>query len=258
MTCGRVLERCIFCDSTDMTEEHIVADWVLRAFMRTKKPDPGFAGTFVDEHEIVVSPGEAISTAKVVCRMCNNEWLSRIDEDAADALKPLVRGRSVAELQPGAQTAVAAWMFKCALIFDALQGADGGPLTSLRTGFAESRQAPPGCAIFVGPGSYAPFHLEAVPEVAGLAFFGVREIAGRFNLTANVRGADGTVTKFPTRSIPIPGYAVMLGNFQGIISGRRAPIMPAPEQGFARIWPTSERPVSVTSTRPPTFGRATA
>jgi hypothetical protein len=44
---ARRLDRCVFCDSPEMSEEHLIADWVHRAFARKRKPDPGFAGTFV-------------------------------------------------------------------------------------------------------------------------------------------------------------------------------------------------------------------
>ena len=34
----RELDRCVFCDGTDMTEEHLIADWAHRAFARKRKP----------------------------------------------------------------------------------------------------------------------------------------------------------------------------------------------------------------------------
>ena len=40
------LERCIFCGEQEVSEEHIIADWALRAFARSRKPDRSFAGTF--------------------------------------------------------------------------------------------------------------------------------------------------------------------------------------------------------------------
>jgi hypothetical protein len=77
---------------SDMTEEHLIAAWILGAFHRQRKPDAGLRGSFVGPGQMRLSPDEPISTAKVVCRSCNNEWLSVVDNAAADVLKSLIRG----------------------------------------------------------------------------------------------------------------------------------------------------------------------
>jgi hypothetical protein len=71
MTSFRELDECIFCGDSDMTEEHLIAAWVLRAFHRQRKPDAGLSGSFVGPGQMRLSPEEPISTAKVVCRSCN-------------------------------------------------------------------------------------------------------------------------------------------------------------------------------------------
>jgi len=233
-----------------MTEEHIVADWVLRAFLRTKKARSDFSGRFVGANQMRIDTGEPIDTAKVVCRPCNNEWLSLIDEAAADALKPLIQGRTQVALNADAQTAVAAWIFKCALTFDALQSGEKGALSSLRAAFARQRAAPAGCTIYVGPAPPVPFTVPGIPEVAGLALFGVRPSAGTVNLTQNVKQPDGTTTALPPRPIPTPGWTLMLGRMNAIISGRRGPIIPTPQWRFQCVWPVSRKPVTLTSVPP--------
>ena len=233
-----------------MTEEHIVADWVLRAFLRTKKPRSDFNGSFVGRNRLQIVSGEPISTAKVVCRPCNNEWLSRIDEAAANALKPLIQGRTQVSLNPDAQTAVAAWIFKSALTFDALQSGEEGTMSPLRAAFTRERAAPPGCTIYVGPAPPVPFTVPGVPEVAGLALFGVRSSPGTANLTINVKQPDGTTTALSPRQVPTPGWTVMLGRMNAIISGRRGPIIPRPEWGFQCVWPASAALVTLTSVPP--------
>lgn len=111
MVCGRTLDRCIFCDGQPTTEEHLVADWVLRAFARTKKPQFSLAGTMVTPDQMRLEAAEPISTARVVCKPCNNGWMSRIDSAAAQVLKPLVQGKTSVDLANGAQRAVAGWIF---------------------------------------------------------------------------------------------------------------------------------------------------
>lgn len=166
MASFRELDACIFCGDSDMTEEHLIAAWVLRAFHRQRRPEPGFTGTFVGRGEMQLSPEEPISTARVVCRSCNNGWLSVIDNAAAEVLKPLIRGDDTVTLDGSEQAAFAAWIYKCALIFDAAAKGSNGELVSLREGFRESREAGPGCVIYAGPATAIPFTMPEVPEVA--------------------------------------------------------------------------------------------
>jgi hypothetical protein len=46
MASAITVEHCIFCPRRDLTEEHIVADWVLRAFVKSRRPTDALAGTF--------------------------------------------------------------------------------------------------------------------------------------------------------------------------------------------------------------------
>jgi hypothetical protein len=252
MTCGRVLENCVFCDAPETTEEHIVADWAPCAFMKSKRQKAGFNGEFTDGNTLRMGVGEAIDTAKVVCQPCNNGWLSDVDEAAANALKPAIRGQASVTLDADGQSAVAAWVFKCALIFDVQGHGATGPLSSLRPAFARDRLAPPGTVIYVGPAPPVPFKVEGFPEVAGLALFGVRPTPGVVNVKLNVKQPDGTTVPAAPIKVPSPGWTVMLGRINAIISGQRGPIIPTPEWGFHRVWPTSSAAVTISSAPPHT------
>jgi hypothetical protein len=245
VTSLRELDECIFCGDSYMTEEHVIADWVSRAFHRQRKPPPGLSGDFVGSGEMRLSPEEPILTAKVVCGTCNNEWLSAIDTAAADVLKPLVRGDDVVALDQKGQAAFAAWIYKCALVFDAAANGNGGGLVPLREGFRASRQAGSGCVIYAGPAPPMPFSLPEVPEVAGLRMFGVRPISGTMRLTVNVQNADGIASPGAPTSIPIPGYQVMLGSLYAYLGGRVSPVAPESLDGFVQIWPAGSDPVTV-------------
>lgn len=241
------LDNCIFCGNDDMTEEHIVADWVLRAFFRSKTTRADLSGSFIGPKQMRVGAAEPIATAKVICRACNNEWLSQIDNRAAQALRPLVQGRSEVTLSPDAQSAVSAWIFKCALIFDASQNGAAGPLSPLRADFAQHRLAPPGSTIYAGPAPPLPITVPGIPEIAGLALFGVRPTQGNANVTINIKHPDGTTTTGAPKAFPTPGWTVMLGPLHAIISGLRGPIIPTPEWKFQCLWPASTDPVTLTS-----------
>lgn len=236
---------CIFCGSPELTEEHLIAAWVFRAFHRSRRPPAGFGGTFVGPGELHISAEEPIATANVLCRSCNNEWISRIDAAAADVLKLLIRGEESVTLERAGQAALAAWIYKSALVFDAAINGEDGDLASLREGFRASREAGPGCVIYAGPAPPAPVNIPGVPEVAGLRMFGVRPISGTMNLEINVQNPDGTVTPGRRTAIPIPGYQVMLGGLYAYLGGRVAPITEESLKGFVQVWPARSEPVTV-------------
>jgi hypothetical protein len=236
MSSAITLERCIFCGDQEIGEEHIIADWVLRAFVRSRKPDKSLAGTFTAPGQLKVEAAKPVQTAAVTCKSCNNDWLSLIDNNAARVLKPLIRGESEVELDTAGQGAFAAWIYKCALIFDAAQHGVDGELASLRTGFMESRLAGPGCVIYAGPtGAPAPFELPGVEEKLGLRLFGVRSANGTVRLEIN-----GQVSE-----IPIPGYQVLLGNLCAYLGGQVPPIAPESLVGFEQVWLARDEPVVV-------------
>ena len=239
------LASCIFCGDSEMTEEHLISAWVLRAFHRKRKHDSGLSGTFIGPGEMRLSPVEPIATAKVTCRRCNNGWLSEIDNAAAEVLKPLVRGEHSVTLNQKGQSIFAAWIYKCALIFDAATNANDGDLVPLREQFRDSKQAGPGSVIYAGPAPPTPFSMPEVPEVAGLRMFGVRPISGAMRVTINVEDSDGSVVPGKPTSIPIPGYQVMLGGLLAYLGGRVSPVAPESLEGFAQVWPARVEPAVV-------------
>lgn len=249
MSSGRALERCIFCGHDDMTEEHLVADWVLRAFHRSRRPPTHLSGSIIGANEMRVSPDPPISTLRALCRECNNTWVSRLDNAAAQALRPLMQGNTKVTLGQAAQTAVAAWTFKTALMFDVLQSGENGPLASLRESFFKDRIAPPGTTIWMGPAPPIPLAIPGVPEASQMLLFGVRPTHGSVNATINVVSPEGSPLSTTRRVLPTPGWTVMLGRVNAIISGRRGPIIPTPDWEYGCVWPASSPPVRLTSCR---------
>jgi hypothetical protein len=247
MASAHTLEHCIFCRGADMSEEHVVADWALRAFMRSRRAEGGLAGTFVAADALKVEVAEPVNTAKVTCTGCNNGWLSQVDQAAARVLKPLIRGENAATLDAVGQSAFAAWIFKCALIFDAAQHGRTGELASLRASFMASRRAPPGCVIYAGPaGAPLPVEFDGAPKGVGLRLFGVRTVSGVVRLKVDVAQGGAEVTEGEYSEIPIPGYQVMLGSLCAYLGGQVPPISAASLEGFVQVWPAWEEPVVVT------------
>ncbi len=222
-----------------------MADWAVRAFLKSRRTDGAFSGTFVAPGQMRIDAEPPQSTARIVCTRCNNEWLSVIDSDAAKVLKPLIRGDAEVTLDKSAQSAVAAWVFKCALTFDAAQNGESGSLQSLRAQFRSSRKAPPGCVIYAGPAIPVPWTVPGIPEVAGVRMFGVRPANGIANVTLDAKTPDGEPAGTSTFSVPIPGYQVMLGALFAYLGGPVPPVAPDSLREFTQIWPPRDQSVIV-------------
>ena len=132
----------------------------------------------------------------------------------------------------------AAWLFKTALVFDAMDNGDEGRLAPQREAFSKTREAPLGLLIVIGPAPDVPFSVPGIPETAGLRLFGMRPLDGVLNLTINAKNPDGTITSggAPT-PIPIPGYQVMLGGLFGYMCSRFPFFDLTPD--FVQIWPVA-------------------
>jgi hypothetical protein len=144
------LESCVFCGDAEMTEEHLIAFWAHRAFAKKRKPRDNFRAV-VRGSALQFQDGDADLTAKIICRTCNNGWVAQIDHAAARIMRPLIRGQSEVTLDRGGQSAVGAWIYKTALMFDAAKHGSDGPSASLRDGFMTSRLAGAGSIIYMGP-----------------------------------------------------------------------------------------------------------
>ena len=226
---------CIFCGSIDLTEEHVIADWVARAFERKRRPGPHLGGTFLDREQMHLQAQAPPQTAKVTCRACNNGWLSVIDNAASAVLKPLIRSSNNVTLNAEGQTAFATWLMKTALVFDAMDAGDKGRLAPQRKLFYESRQPPTGLLIFAGPAPHTPLTIPGIPEVAGVRLFGLRPLDGVLNLHLHAKSADGATTESTVRQVRIPGYQVMLGGVFAYMCSRFKFFNLTDD--FPQIWP---------------------
>lgn len=230
-----------------MTEEHLIADWAHRAFGKSRKPQGILRATIAKDGRLTTHDGDPAPTAKVVCRACNNGWLSGIDNAAAKVMRSLLRGEREVDLDPEGQSAVAAWVYKCALIFDAVQHGRDGPLASVRALFMDTKLAGPGCAIYVGPSLPPPSLVVGdPPTTVNLWTLGIRPADGTMNLTVNVESADGSSTTPGTPTeIPIPGYQITVGGLNAYLGGRVIfPIAAESLKGYALVWPVQEATVT--------------
>lgn len=103
--------KCLFCGGKPISKEHLFSDWISALVPRTAERHTQFIATI---QEIGSKPLEAVPTKregdilsrrlKVVCRKCNNEWMSGIDDRARPLLGRLILGHThcVSQKEQGA------------------------------------------------------------------------------------------------------------------------------------------------------------
>lgn len=114
---------CVFCGSREakLTVEDVLPLWTHRYWKRQKRPKPSAGHTHVYVNlgtgEQVRRPGELKVEAAIVCPTCNTTWMSDIQREASDRLKPMLSGHSLT-LDSDDQRWVAAWGFMTACTWE--------------------------------------------------------------------------------------------------------------------------------------------
>jgi hypothetical protein len=101
---------CPFCGNTGpMTDEHIWPIWLSKELRRLGATFVALQGTKSAPASIDVTVG--------VCRQCNNDWLSTLENDVATIARPMLRGHRV-RLHTNEQGRLATWATKTAYLLD--------------------------------------------------------------------------------------------------------------------------------------------
>lgn len=116
--------RCIFCGGFGLTKEHVLPDW-LRAIFPRLPTDTHTLGAidWVALPTVGLVPLPSHSSAqgqvgskkvKVVCKSCNNGWMSRLEETAKPLVEELLHGhhQTLREID---QRLLATWITKTAM-----------------------------------------------------------------------------------------------------------------------------------------------
>lgn len=133
--------RCPFCNSsTDLTAEHIWPEWYIKA-VKPHGEDAQLDGIERPLRHATVD----------VCRRCNNEWMSVLEQDASQLLADMLRTRQTT-LDPLQQQRLAAWVTLKAYELDCLSQrlTPRGYLQDLRN----KRIPPHGVSVWLG--AYSP------------------------------------------------------------------------------------------------------
>src|SRR4051812_48674033 len=114
---------CIFCGGFGVSKEHLFSDWLRELFPRTRddrhalarliswSPRPTFSQSIKQGHS-------GSRKVRKVCELCNNRWMSRIDEGAKVAI-PLIQGAETV-LERDEYRQLVTWFAKLAMVADAM------------------------------------------------------------------------------------------------------------------------------------------
>ena len=110
---ARASKYCIFCGDTPTTREHIWADWLAQYIPKTM-PNYVAAQTFLNADRTIEKTEKLWGgdprgrRLQIVCRSCNNHWMSELQKAVKPILIPLIAGKSIS-LTPPRQATLAAW-----------------------------------------------------------------------------------------------------------------------------------------------------
>ena len=119
---GWVARSCIFCDGTQMSLEHVWPRWAAKLVVDAGAVQHRSYAQFQGRDAVANTYNQPPfqQTAKVVCRDCNNGWMSRLEEAAKPYLETMLHGRGRVLCGP-AQTTLAAWALKTSMVIVASQ-----------------------------------------------------------------------------------------------------------------------------------------
>jgi hypothetical protein len=227
------LDRCIFCGGGEMTQEHLIADWVFRAVQRSRHPRLTYLRQSESGHS-ESQHGPTQLAATVLCRPCNNGWVAGLDNAASRLLKPIVCATGPVTLSQEGQRIVGAWALKTVIVNDLpITGGDSRLLqTALEMGTG-THAAPDYIEVWAGPPSIS---LEGDTRVVG--------VLPKHGEIALGHGPDA-------ERVTVHVWRLMLGYLDLLV---RPLLMwiPLPEPAdFVRILPASDDPVALDPSREP-------
>lgn len=201
----------MFCVCDEMTREHLLADWIYRAFQKSRKPTITPMQRHGDGPWQFGEHGRADQCASVLCRACNNEWASTLDLRASDLLKPLVRGGEPFTLDPRQQRDAARWCVKTVMVNDLVITAGRSRLSEYAAAFRATGDPADCLQVWIGPPRLPrvdKFRLVGVMPSHGVLTLGTGATAREHTLHAwsLMLGYADLVLRPSLRWIPLPSW----------------------------------------------------
>lgn len=135
--------QCAFCPSRPDSREHVFGEWMAPVLgIDPKDVETIYTHSYAVDPDHVAMGIETVFRSSIrprsgnpagrkeqmVCRKCNNEWMSRLETMVAPVLTPLVHGQTT-ELSPSDQEVLARWADKTAIVWEY---ADRKPVVSTK------------------------------------------------------------------------------------------------------------------------------
>jgi len=152
--------RCIFCGEgggrgNPMSKEHLWPEWMHPLLPTLENPikQPFYEHTKNGFRHLELGKAQQghpyTTTFNVVCKRCNETWMSRIEEGAKAFLIPMLQGLPVT-LNREAKTQLATWFALKLAVIDQDHPEDGIWSWDTRHSFRSRRNLPQGLRIWVG------------------------------------------------------------------------------------------------------------
>jgi hypothetical protein len=158
---NKIPGRCIFCGGFGLSKEHVFGEWI-QALIPTnfskarhyptfyvRVPGFGEVARFSQRGKFD-QPGDPLTRRlRIVCKKCNNEWMSQLQENSIRILRPLIMG----DWQPiveADQEILAAWIAMTTMVIDFADLRTQAVSLADRTILYRSHAAPSSWHIWIG------------------------------------------------------------------------------------------------------------
>ena len=116
--------RCIFCGQAGVTKEHLLPNWLRHDFPRSSLSTHTQGFVRWEERQKIVTTKKlqghsGTKKLRVVCRSCNNGWMSHLEEAIKPTLLRLIRGEEF-ELSAPIRQMLALWASKTVCVAERL------------------------------------------------------------------------------------------------------------------------------------------
>jgi hypothetical protein len=116
--------KCIFCGQGNLSKEHLFPNWLRNVFPRSalSTHTQGRVTWPEGKKHIKTKKGQGHSGTKklrVVCKKCNNGWMSKLESTSQPLLSSLIDGNSVT-LDTDAQSLLSLWVAKTVCVAENL------------------------------------------------------------------------------------------------------------------------------------------
>lgn len=146
---------CIFCGGAGLSKEHFWSEWIAPLVPNLSSRDRTESRVVLANSQCVEAPifknrpGSPLTKKfRVVCRACNNTWMSQLEKEAASVLTPMINGQRFSILPEG-QELFAQWVALKVMVsehaFD-----DVVIASSEKRAFRATRMIPSGLTILAG------------------------------------------------------------------------------------------------------------